>query len=68
MKPFGVSTDLDGRVWVADNISSTVSVLSSAGELIATLPSTFQGRTVLSHPSGTPLTPRETCGSPTRSS
>ena len=52
MKPFGVAIDLDGNVWVADNRSNTISVISSQGELIETLPGTYPGKTVLSHPVG----------------
>jgi hypothetical protein len=52
MKPFGVAIDLDGNVWVADNRSNTVSVLSPDGQLLETLPGTYQGKTVLSHPVG----------------
>jgi DNA-binding beta-propeller fold protein YncE len=52
MKPFGAAIDLDGNVWVTDNRSNTVSVLSPAGDLIETLPGTYQGKTVLSHPVG----------------
>jgi hypothetical protein len=52
MKPFGVAVDRDGNVWIADNRSNTVSVLSPEGDLIDTLPGTYQGKTVLSHPVG----------------
>jgi hypothetical protein len=52
MKPFGVALDLDGNVWVVDNRSSTVSVLSPGGELLETLPGAYRGRAVLSHPVG----------------
>jgi len=52
MKPFGAVVDLDGNVWIANNRGSTVSVLSPDGDLIETLPGTYQGRTVLSHPVG----------------
>jgi hypothetical protein len=52
MKPFGIAIDLDGNVWVNDNRSDTVSVLSPGGVLIDTLPGVWQGRTVLSHPVG----------------
>jgi hypothetical protein len=50
MKPFGVATDLDGNIWVNDNFSNTVSVISPKGTVIDTLPSTYLGKTVLSHP------------------
>jgi hypothetical protein len=52
IKPFGAAVDTDGNVWVTGNRSNTVSVLSPDGELIATLPGTYQGKTVLSHPVG----------------
>ena len=52
IKPFGVAIDLDGNVWVNGNRSDTVSVISPQGELIETLPGTYQGKTVLSHPVG----------------
>jgi len=52
MKPFGAAIDLDANVWVADNRSNTVSVLSAEGDLIETLPGIYQGKTVLSHPVG----------------
>src|SRR5262249_14736967 len=52
MKPFGVAVDLDGNVWVADNRSNTISVLSPDGTLLDTLPGTYHHKTVLSHPVG----------------
>lgn len=52
MKPFGAVVDLDGNVWINNNRSNTVSVVSSGGHLIDTLPGTYQGKTVLSHPVG----------------
>jgi hypothetical protein len=52
IKPFGVVVDLNGYVWVNNNRNDTVSVISPAGKLIETLPGTFQGRAVLSHPMG----------------
>jgi hypothetical protein len=52
IKPFGVSTDLDGNVWVIGNRSNTVSVISPQGRLLKTLYSTYNGKTVLSHPIG----------------
>lgn len=52
MKPFGVSIDLDGNAWITDNRSDTVSVISPEGKLIATLPGTYDGKPVLSHPIG----------------
>jgi hypothetical protein len=52
LKPFGAAVDLDGNLWIANNRSDTVSVLSPDGVLIDTLPSSFHGRTVLSHPVG----------------
>jgi hypothetical protein len=52
IKPFGLAIDLDGDIWVTDPGNSTVSVISPQGKLLKTLPSTFQGKTVLSHPIG----------------
>jgi hypothetical protein len=52
IKPFGAVVDGNGNVWLANNRSNTVSVVSPDGRLIATIPGTFQGRTVLSHPVG----------------
>lgn len=52
MKPFGAAVGLDGNVWITNNRSNTVSVLSRDGTLVETLPGTYQGKTVLSHPVG----------------
>jgi hypothetical protein len=52
MKPFGVAIDLSGNAWIADNGTNTVSVISPAGKLIATLPGTNNGKTILTHPMG----------------
>lgn len=52
VKPFGVTVDLEGRAWVVGNLGDTVSVLSPTGEVLATLPATYEGTTVLSHPIG----------------
>lgn len=52
MKPFGVSTDLEGNVWVVGNRSNTVWVISPQGKLLKTLRSTYNGKTVLTHPIG----------------
>jgi hypothetical protein len=52
LKPFGAAVDADGNVWIANNRGDTVSVISPDGRLIDTLPGTFEGRTVLSHPVG----------------
>ena len=52
IKPFGLAVDGSGNVWTANNRSNTVSVLSPDGTLLETLPATFDGRTVLSHPVG----------------
>ncbi len=49
MKPFGLAPDAAGNIWVVNNRGS-VSVLSPKGKLLDTLPSTYRGRTVLSHP------------------
>ncbi len=50
LKPFGLAPDADGNIWAVNNRSSTLSVISPDGRLIDTLPSTYRGRTVLSHP------------------
>src|SRR4030095_1597220 len=55
IKPFAIAVDAKGNVWVTNNRGSSVSVLSPAGTLIATIPGTYQGRTVLSHPIGSAL-------------
>jgi len=52
VKPFGIAADLDGNVWVTDNFSNTISIISPGGKLIDTLPGTYQGKTVLTHPVG----------------
>ena len=52
VKPFGVTVDPDGRVWVAGNLGETVSVLSPDGTLIKTLYSYYKGRRVLRRPMG----------------
>ena len=52
MKPFGAAVDLDGNVWINNNRSHSISVVSPDGEVIDTLPGVFEGRTVLSHPVG----------------
>jgi hypothetical protein len=52
IKPFGVSVDLEGNVWVNGNISDTVYVLSPDGSLIKKWPATYKGKTILSHPVG----------------
>jgi hypothetical protein len=52
IKPFGVSVDLEGNVWVNGNISDKVYVLSPDGSLIKTWPAKYKGKTILSHPVG----------------
>lgn len=52
MKPFGAAIDAHGNAWIVNNRAATVSVVSPEGEVIATVPSTFRGRTVLTHPVG----------------
>ena len=51
-KPFGLAIDLNGNVWVNDNHSPNVSVISPNGQLVATLPAVYNGNTVLTHPMG----------------
>lgn len=50
MKPFGLAPDADGNIWAVNNRSSSLSVISPKGKLIDSLPSTYRGRTVLTHP------------------
>ena len=52
IKPFGTAIDLQGNLWVTGNRSNAMYVLSSSGALIATLPSTYQGKTVITKPIG----------------
>jgi hypothetical protein len=52
IKPFGLSIDRDGNAWVNGTFSDTLSVISSGGILIDTIPGTYRGKTVLSHPVG----------------
>jgi sugar lactone lactonase YvrE len=55
IKPFAIAIDGKGNVLVTNNRGSSVSVLSPAGALIETIPGTYQGRTVFSHPIGSAL-------------
>lgn len=55
IKPFGAVIDAKGNMWTANNRSSTVSIISPDGVLIDTLPGTYKGTTVLSHPIGNAL-------------
>ena len=50
MKPFGLAPDADGNIWAVNNRSSSLSVISPKGKLIDSLPGTYRGRTVLTHP------------------
>lgn len=52
LKPFGVAVDGDGNAWVTNNRGDSISVLSPDGVLLDTVPGSFDGRTVLSHPVG----------------
>ena len=52
IKPFGAVVDSQGNLWVNGNRSHTVYVISPDDTLIDTLPGTYQGKTVLSHPVG----------------
>jgi hypothetical protein len=52
IRPFGLSIDLYGNAWTANNRSNTLSVISPSGKLIDTVPGTYGGKTVLSHPMG----------------
>jgi hypothetical protein len=55
IKPFGAVVDIKGKVWVNGNRSNSVYVVSPEGALIDTLPGTYQGKTILSHPIGNAL-------------
>lgn len=55
IKPFGAVIDAKGNMWTANNRSNTVSIISPDGVLIDTLPGTYKGKTVLSHPIGNAL-------------
>ncbi|HET8663233.1 MAG TPA: hypothetical protein VFM08_02865 [Nocardioides sp.] len=50
MKPFGLATDAHGNIWAVNNRGNSVSVISPHGKLLETLPGTYKGKTVLSHP------------------
>src|SRR4029434_8674083 len=52
IKPFGTVIDLQGNLWVTGNRSNAMYVLSPSGALIATLPGTYQGKTVITKPIG----------------
>ena len=52
IKPFSIAIDLSGNIWVTDNRSSTVTILSPDGKVIKTIPSVYQGKTILTHPIG----------------
>ena len=52
IKPFGVAVDLAGNVWITNNRSSTVTILSPEGRVIKTIPSVYQGKTIITHPIG----------------
>jgi len=52
VKPFGIALDLSGNAWITDNFNNTVSIVSPSGHLLNTLPGTYLGKTVLTHPVG----------------
>jgi len=52
VKPFGIALDLSGNAWITDNYNNTVSIVSPSGHLIDTLPGTYNGKSVLTHPVG----------------
>jgi hypothetical protein len=64
LKPFGAVVDLDGNVWFNNNRANTISIVSPKGHVIDTLPGTYQGKTVLSHPVGSAADSKETSGWP----
>jgi len=55
IKPFGVVVDGKGDVWVTGNRGNSIHVVSNDGETVTTLPGTYQGKTVLTHPIGNAL-------------
>src|SRR5499425_1165626 len=52
IKPFGEVIDAQGNLWITGNRSSSVYVLSTDGVLIDTIPGTYNGTPVFSHPIG----------------
>ena len=52
IKPFGTVIDLQGNLWVTGNRSNAMYVMSPSGTVIATLPGTYQGKTVITKPIG----------------
>jgi hypothetical protein len=52
IKPFGTAVDLQGNLWVTGNRSNAMYVIAPSGALIATLPSTFNRKTVITKPIG----------------
>jgi hypothetical protein len=52
IKPFGVAVDLADNIWITNNRSSTVTILSPDGRVIKTIPSVYQGKTIITHPIG----------------
>ncbi len=52
IKPFGEVLDAKGNLWITGNRSSAVYVLSPDGTLIDTIPGTYKGKTIFSHPIG----------------
>ncbi len=52
IKPFGVAVDLAGNIWTTNNRSSTVTILSPQGRVLKTIPSVYQGKTIITHPIG----------------
>jgi hypothetical protein len=55
IKPFDTIVDLLGNLWVTGNRSDSMYVFSPSGALIATLPRTYNGKTVLTKPIGRSL-------------
>jgi hypothetical protein len=52
IRPFGIAIDLEGNAWIAGNRSNAAYVISPNGRSVITLPGTYQGKTVLTHPIG----------------
>jgi hypothetical protein len=50
IKPFGLVADLGGNIWTTNVRSNSVSIISPQGRLIKTIPGTYQGKTIITHP------------------
>lgn len=52
LKPFGAAIDGEGNVWVAGNRGNIVWAFSPQRRLLAKIPATYGGKTILTHPIG----------------